>query len=427
MSNSFCLDLVSRSTNMLIPVKKDSMKKVEIARWGERTRAVHAGESIDPVTRASAPPLVMSATYAPSQVAGFSALDDGGYEGYTYARVANPTVDQLNLKVAALEHAPAALCFASGMAASHALLAGRLERGDHLVIADTNYVGTAELVRNSLPRWGIGVTLVDPSDLDQVAEAICPRTRMVWIETPANPIMRLCDIRAISELAHARGVRDVVVDSTFASPAATRPLELGADFVVHSLTKYIGGHGDAMGGAVVGGAEDLKALNLEAMVHYGGVLSPFNAWLILRGAATFPIRMKAHQESALEVAQYLENHPAVVSVFYPGLPSHPQHELAKRQMRNFSGMLTFQTKAPGSDVAQKMIDAMSVVHYAVSLGHHRSLIYWIPTPMLMESTYRLSPEAERRYRIYAGDGVFRFSVGIEDAADIIEDLEAVLN
>jgi len=281
-------------------------------------------------------------------------------------------------------------------------------------------------VRDSLPRWGIDISPVDTSDLEQVADAITPKTKMLWIETPANPIMRLSDIEALAELAHGRGVEDVVVDSTFATPMATRPLELGADFVVHSLTKYIGGHGDAMGGAVLGRAADLDALNLEAMVHYGGVLSPFNAWLILRGAATFPLRMKAHEETAMAVARFLEGHDAVTRVYYPGLPSHPQHDLARRQMRNFSGMLTFQTRDGGRTVAERMIDGLEVIHYAVSLGHHRSLIYWIPTEMLMQSTFRLTPEAETRYRDFAGDGVFRFSVGIEDPDDLCADLDRVL-
>jgi methionine-gamma-lyase len=294
--------------------------------WGDRTRAIHSGEGVDPTTRASSPNLVMSATFARDHVGGFSALNRTENEGFSYARVSNPTVDQLAQKLAALEHAEAALCFASGMAASHALMAGRLSHGDHLVVSDTNYVGTAELVRDSLPRWGIEVSPVDTSDADLVEAAITPRTKMLWIETPANPIMRLADIRALADLAHGRAVEDVVVDSTFATPIATRPLELGADYVIHSLTKYIGGHGDAMGGAVLGRAADLDALNLEAMVHYGGVLSPFNAWLILRGAATFPLRMKAHEENALAVARFLEAHPSVERIFYPGLPSHPQHE-----------------------------------------------------------------------------------------------------
>jgi methionine-gamma-lyase len=325
----------------------------------------------------------MSSTFARDHVGGFSALNRTENDGFSYARVSNPTVTQLAEKLAAFERAEAALCFASGMAASHALMAGRLSQGDHLVVSDTNYVGTAELVRDSLPRWGIDISPVDTSDLEQVASAITPQTKMLWIETPANPIMRLSDIEALAELAHGRGVEDVVVDSTFATPMATRPLELGADFVVHSLTKYIGGHGDAMGGAVLGRAADLDALNLEAMVHYGGVLSPFNAWLILRGAATFPLRMKAHEETATAVARFLEKHHAVTRVYYPGLPSHPQHDLARRQMRNFSGMLTFQTRDDGRAVAERMIDALEIIHYAVSLGHHRSLIYWIPTEMLI--------------------------------------------
>lgn len=392
---------------------------------GVRTTAIHAGEGIDPVTRASSPNLVMSATFAPTEATGFSARNREGYEGFVYARLSNPTVKQLEDKLAALEGAESCQCYASGMAASSALMLGRLSQGDHLVISDTNYVGTAELVRDSLPRFGIEVTPVDMSDLDMVAAAITPRTRMLWIETPANPIMRLADIGALSALARARNVRDVAVDSTFASPIATRPLELGADFVIHSLTKYIGGHGDAMGGAVLGRKSDLDALNLEATVHFGGVLSPFNAWLILRGAATLPIRMRAHEETAFAVAKFLEGHKGVKRVFYPGLASHPQHDLARRQMKNFSGMLTFQV-ADGLALAKRMVEKLDVVHYAVSLGHHRSLIYWIPTADLMRSTFRHEGELLRRYRDFAGDGVFRFSVGLEDAEDICADLDQVL-
>jgi cystathionine beta-lyase/cystathionine gamma-synthase len=394
--------------------------------WRLRTTAIHAGEAVDPVTRASSPNLVMSSTFAPTDVPGFSARDESGYDGFVYARLSNPTVRQLETKLAALENAEAAQCFASGMAASHALLAGRLSAGDHLVISDTNYVGTAELVRDSLPRWGIAVTPVDTSDAAATAAALRPETKMLWIETPANPIMRLSDIEGLSALAHGAGVRDVVVDSTFATPIATRPLELGADFVVHSLTKYIGGHGDAMCGAVLGRRADLDALNLEATVHYGGVLSPFNAWLILRGAATLPIRMKAHEETARAVAGFLEAHPKVERVFWPGLASHPQHALAARQMRNFSGMMSFRLHEDGRTVARRMIDRLEVIHYAVSLGHHRSLVTWIDTAEIMSSTYHLSPDAERRYREFAGDGVFRLSVGLEDAEDLCADLDRVL-
>jgi len=392
---------------------------------GVRTTAIHAGEAIDPVSRASSPNLIMSSTFAPTEATGFSARNRQGYEGFVYARLSNPTVKQLEDKLAALEEAQSCQCYASGMAASSALMLGRLSQGDHLVISDTNYVGTAELVRDTLPRFGIEVTPVDMSDLDMVEHAIRPQTRMLWIETPANPIMRLADIEALSLIARAKKVRDVAVDSTFASPIATRPLQLGADFVIHSLTKYIGGHGDAMGGAVLGRKADLDALNLEATVHFGGVLSPFNAWLILRGAATLPIRMRAHEETALVVARFLEAHKGVKRVFYPGLGSHPQHELARRQMANFSGMMTFQVE-DGLALAKRMVEKLEVVHYAVSLGHHRSLIYWIPTVDLMRSTFRHEGELLRRYRDFAGDGVFRFSVGLEDAEDICADLDQVL-
>jgi len=394
--------------------------------WQTETTAVHAGEFIDPATRASSPNLVMSVTFAPEAVTGFSARDEQGYEGFVYGRVGSPTVAQLEAKLAALEGSEKALCFGSGVAAAHALICGRLGRGDHLIVPDANYVGIAELARDTLPRFGIDVSYVDISRPDEVAAAIRPETRMLWLETPSNPTMKLCDIALLSRLAHERGVRDVAVDSTYATPIATRPIELGADFVVHSLTKYIGGHGDAMGGAVLGRKDDLDALNLEATVHFGGVLSPFNAWLILRGASTLPIRMRAHEEAALQVARFLEDHPAVTRVFYPGLPSHPQHELARRQMRNFSGMMTFQTRKSGPEIAARMVKGLEVIHYAVSLGHLRSLVYWIGTDDIQSSTFRHDSEQLRRYREYAGDGVFRLSVGIENAEDLIADLSRVL-
>ncbi len=394
--------------------------------WNVETLAVHAGEHVDPATRASSPNLVMSVTFAPTELTGFSTRDRGDYEGFIYARKASPTVRQLEDKLAALEGGEAALAFASGIAASHALIAGRLSGGDHLVMTDTNYIGTAELARDSLPRFGIEVSFVDASRPDEVKAAIRPNTKMLWLETPANPIMRLCDITLLAGLAHKAGVRDVVVDSTFASPMATKPLQLGADFVMHSLTKYIGGHGDAMGGAVIGRRNDLAALNLEATVHFGATLSPFNAWLILRGAATLPIRMRAHEEAAMAVARYLESHSGVKRVFYPGLASHPQHELARGQMRNFSGMLTFQTHEPGVAVAQRMMKELEIIHYAVSLGHIRSLVCWIGTDDIQKSTFRHDPKALRGYRDYAGDGVFRLSVGIENGEDLCRDLDRVL-
>ena len=394
--------------------------------WAVETLAVHAGEHVDPATRASSPNLVMSVTFAPPELTGFSAHEGKDYEGFVYARVASPTVRQLEEKLAALEGGEAALAYASGIGAIHALIAGRLSRGDHLLMADTSYVGVAELARDTLPRFGIEVSYVDLSRPGDVAAAIRPNTKMLWLESPANPIMRLCDIALLANLAHGRGVRDVAIDSTFASPIATNPLKLGVDFVVHSLTKYIGGHGDAMGGAVIGRKRDLDALNLEATVHFGGVLSPFNAWLILRGAATLPIRMRAHEEAAFTVARHLEGHRAISRVFYPGLPSHPQHDLARRQMRNFSGMLTFQTHEAGIGVAQRMVKELEVIHYAVSLGHHRSLVCWIGTDAIQASSFHHDEAALQRYREFAGDGVFRLSVGIENGDDLCRDLDRIL-
>jgi cystathionine beta-lyase/cystathionine gamma-synthase len=388
----------------------------------ESTVAVHGGEFVDPTTRASSPNLVMSATFAPTDVTGFSARDEKDYGGFVYGRVASPTVRQLEQKLAALEGAESALAYASGVAASHALIAGRLSKGDHLVMPDSNYVGVAELTRDTLPRFGIETSFVDTTNAKAVAAEIRPNTRMLWLETPSNPTMQISDIKILAALAHENGVRDVVVDSTYATPIATKPLSLGADFVIHSLTKYIGGHGDALGGAVLGRKADLDALNLEATVHFGGVLSPFNAWLIMRGAATLPLRLKAHQEAAMKLATRLEGHPAIKRVFYPGLASHPQHGLAKVQMKNFSGMMTFQTHEAGMAVARRMVKQLDIIHYAVSLGHLRSLIYWIGTDDIEQSTFRHGSDAAARFRDYMGDGVFRLSVGIEDGDDLWADL-----
>ena len=390
-----------------------------------RTAAVHAGESPDPATGASAPNLVMSSTFVTRDAAGFSAHDLDDASGYLYTRWSNPTVAQLEAKLCALEGAEACLCFGSGMAAAAGLLLSVLSAGDHVVMSDTNYAGVAELGRDTLPRLGIRVSFADTSDPRNVEAAIGPDTKLIWLETPANPICRLTDLEAVARIAAAHpGIR-VAVDSTFATPVATRPLELGAHYVMHSLTKYIGGHGDAVGGAVLGGRADIAALRLEAGIHYGGVLSPFNAWLIMRGAATLPIRMKAHEENALAVARFLEEHPRVTRVIYPGLPSHPQHDLARRQMDNFSAMLTFQTES-GAEVAERMARELRVIHYAVSLGHHRSLVFWMDTPGLMETSFRLRGAQLESYRVYAGDGIFRMSVGLEDPEDLCDDLARVL-
>ncbi len=395
-------------------------------KWSNSTKAIHAGEHVDPTTKASSPNLVMSSTFAPSEFAGFSALNREGYSGFSYSRVANPTVNNLQEKLAILEGAEAAQVFGSGMAAAHALLMSRLTAGDHIIFSEVNYVGIAELIRNSLPRWGIQVSPVDTSDIGEISSAIRPNTKMIWLETPANPILRLADIKEIAQMAKDRMIKDVVVDSTFATPIATKPLELGANFVMHSLTKYICGHGDAMGGAILGSKENIDDLNLEAAVHYGGILSPFNAWLISRGAATLPIRMKAHEDNAKVVVDFLKDHSKVDTVFYPGLSTHPQHQLAKKQMMNYSGMIAFTTKMPGEAIAKNMIENLGFIHFAVSLGHHRTLIYWIPTDPILKSSFKLNKRAEKKYKSIAKDGVFRLSVGLENPKDICEDLDRVL-
>ena len=391
---------------------------------GVQTRAVHAGEEPDGLTGASAPNIVMSTTFSVEEPHSFSAANRGADSAYVYSRWGNPSVQQLEMKLASLEEAERCLCFASGMAATSALMLSVLEPGDELVVSDTNYPGTAELVRNSLPRLGVNVIPIDTSSLEEVKNSLSQKTRLVWIETPSNPILRLCDIQSVADLTHEVGA-ELAVDSTFASPISTRPIQLGADYVVHSLTKYIGGHGDAMGGAVLGKKDNLERIETEGLIHLGGTISPFNAWLIQRGLATLPIRMAAHEKNAIEVASFLEEHGAVDAVLYPGLPSHPQHELARAQMDNFSGMVSIRVNN-GETLAAKFAQDLKVFHYAVSLGHHRSLIYWIGTNDLVTSSYQITGKQLQSYKEMAGDGVFRISVGLEDPVDLCEDLDQVL-
>ena len=391
---------------------------------GIQTTAVHAGEAPDPTTGASAPPIHMSSTFVVEEDAGFSAHNLSDDSPFLYARWGSPTVEMLARKVAALEGTEDALCLASGMAAASAIFLTLLSAGDHVIVSDVSYAGVAELARDTLPRYGIAVSLVDMSDLDALGATLRPNTKLVHCETPVNPIMRLTDLAAVSKLAHEAGAL-VSVDSTFASPVGCRPATLGVDLVMHSATKYLGGHGDAVGGIVAGSRELIGRLRAEAAIHHGSVMSPFNAWLIARGAGTLPLRMRAHAEAAQAVAEWLEADGRVGPVFYPGLESHPQHALARRQMENYSGMLSFQV-ADGVAVAERMMKRLEVIHYAVSLGHHRSLIFWMPTDDLMATSFRLKGTQLESYRAFAGDGVFRMSVGLEDAADLIADLDRVL-
>ncbi len=391
---------------------------------GISTRAIHAGEDKRSDTGASAPDLVMSSSFLIDEEVSFSANNLDADSPYIYTRWSNPTIAQLEEKLSALEQAEASIALASGMAATTAVLLQFLSSGDHLIISSTNYPGTAEFARQSLPRFGIEVTPVDTREPANIRNALRRETKMIWLETPSNPLLRLADIAAASEIAKQQGAM-LAVDSTFATPIATRPLQLGADLVVHSLTKYIGGHGDAMGGSVSGSQALISELRGEALTHYGAVISPFNAWLIMRGMATLPMRMRAHEENAMAIARFLGNHPRVETVIYPGLESHPQHGLAKRQMDNFSGMVCFRV-AGAKRVAQRMMSGLDVIHYAVSLGHHRSLIYLMETDDLIGSSYRLEGDELADYIATAGDGLFRLSAGLEDADDLCRDLERVL-
>jgi cystathionine beta-lyase/cystathionine gamma-synthase len=397
---------------------------MKISTKGIRTQAIHGGEEKRKRSTSSAPDLVMSSTFHVDREVSFSANKIEEDAPYVYTRWANPTTDQLQEKLSVLETAEASIAFSSGMAATTAVLLGHLSAGDHVVMSETNYPGTAEVARHTLDRFGIAMTPVDTTDPANVKTALRAETRIVWIETPSNPLLNIADIAAIAEIAHAHGAL-LVVDSTFATPVATRPIEFGADLVVHSLTKYIGGHGDAMGGSVSGSAELLAPLRTEALSHFGGVISPFNAWLIMRGMATLPLRMREHAANAMAVAEYLEAHPRVEKVLYPGLASHPQHALAARQMANFAGMVAFRVE-DGRSVAKRMMAELEVIHYAVSLGHHRSLIWLLSTDDLAGSSFGLAGEALARYRDVAGEGLFRFSVGLEDPEDLIADLDRVL-
>ncbi|MDR2843568.1 MAG: aminotransferase class I/II-fold pyridoxal phosphate-dependent enzyme [Candidatus Symbiothrix sp.] len=391
-----------------------------------QTKAIHAGESPDLLTGASAPNLVMSTTFVTGADTTFSVEGLEENEGWIYTRWGNPTIHQLEEKLAALEEAETAVAFASGMGAIVALLFHLLRAGDHAVVSDVAYAALAELTNDMIPDLNIEISKVNTADLDAVQKALRPNTRLVYIETPCNPLLRLTDIAAVANIAHSAGAK-LVVDSTFATSIATKPLLLGADFVIHSLTKYAGGHGDALGGAILGNKTDLVPLRKKTAIRLGGTISPFNAWLILRGLATLPLRMRAHQENAWTVAKYLENHPKVKRVIYPGLPSHPQYELAQRQMKNFSGILTFQVEN-GQEMARQLAEKLQIIHYAVSLGHHRSLIFYLNSSDLLKTSFKFSTQEQLdSWHQFAGEGIFRLSVGLEDAGDLIADLEQALN
>ena len=392
------------------------------------TLALDGGLVIDPATKAIAPNISMSVNNM--LVPGDGAFSADGVPDLTalpflYARWTNPTVRQLEQRMAALEDADDALATATGIAAIAATFLTLLKKGDHLIVSDVCYAGANELARRILPDYGIEVTAVNMSRIEDVAAAFRPNTRLVHCESPCNPILRMTDLSAVATLAHRHGAL-VSVDSTLATPVATRPLTLGVDLVIHSLTKFINGHGDALGGVVCGRKALVEKIRARAGVYLGASLSAQNAWLVMRGIDTLFPRLRTMSDSAMHVARFLSDHPAVKSVTYPGLKTHPQHDLAKRQMDVFGGMLTFQTEDPQA-MAIQLASKLRVAHYAFSLGHQRSIIVLLDTAEMMNSTYRLQGAQLADYRAFAGDGVFRLSVGLESVDDLVEDLDQALS
>jgi len=390
------------------------------------TIAIHGGETGRALGQPVTPAPVLSTTYyTHPDAVGFSAEDLKADTPHFYTRWSNPTLELLEKRLAELEGGEAALSFASGMAAITALFHEHLAAGDHLVLSDVCYAGVAEYAHHNLPRLGITVSHVDTSDPANVAAAMRPNTRLVHIETPANPILKLTDIAAVADIAHA-GKALLSVDSTIATPIGTNPIALGADFVCHSLTKYLCGHGDALGGAVVGRAERIAALRRNGLIHLGATLSPWSAYLILRGIETLPLRMEKHEANARAIAEWLEAHPKVRRVLWPGLASHAQADLARRQMRNFSGLMSFSVKSGSGEMARQLAERLQLVSFAVSLGKTKSLCFYIPTDDILRSSFQLGGAAAASFRDWAGDGLFRVSVGLENAAELIADFEQAL-
>lgn len=382
------------------------MKLPDRARFS--TICLHAGQEPDPSTGAIVTPIYQTSTYVQDEL--------GRHKGFEYARTQNPTRMALERNIAAIESGKAGFAFASGMAAIGAVTT-LLSSGDHVVVSDNTYGGTFRLFDKVLTRYQLAFTYVDTSDLQAVERAMTPATRMLFVETPSNPIMALTDLSAVARLAHRHRVR-LVVDNTFASPYNQRPIELGADLVVHSTTKYLNGHSDSVGGIVIAvGDEEIEWLTFVQNTE-GAILGPFDSWLVLRGTKTLPVRMQAHNVNGLALAEFLSAHPKVKKVFYPGLPSHPQLELARRQMRGFGGMLSFDL---GSlEAARRVLNGVRLISLAESLGGVETLISH-PATMTHASV-----PADRRAALGITDGLVRISAGVEDIDDLREDLTQAL-
>lgn len=376
---------------------------------GFGTRAIHAGQSADPQTGAVMTPIYQTSTYAQES--------PGVHRGYEYSRTHNPTRTAYQDCVAALESGKHGLAFASGLATIDAIL-HTLKSGDHVVSCDDVYGGTYRIFEKVYRQLGIDFTFVDPTDLGVVERAFRPNTRLLWIESPTNPMLKICDIRALSKLARSKGVISIV-DNTFMSPYFQRPLELGADVVMHSVTKYMNGHSDVVGGVLVTSNTELCERLRFFQNAVGGVPAPMDCFLVLRGLKTLHVRMERHAQNAMEIANFLERHPKVERVIYPGLPSHPQHDLAKAQMSGFGGMITLFVKG-GLSEARRVLERVNVFTLAESLGGVESLI---EHPAIMTHA---SVPPENRKLLGIHDNLIRLSVGIEDLKDLREDLVQAL-
>ena len=381
------------------------------------TKAVHSGQSPDPSTGSVVLPIYTTSTFAFKDADQGAARFAGTEEGYIYTRLGNPTVKALEKNVADLENGEAARACASGMAAITTAVLTAVKKNDHVVSTDCVYGGTIKLFLDILSKFGVDFTLVDTSNTENIKSALRENTRLIYLETPTNPTLKLTDIREVAKIAEERNVV-TMVDNTFMSPYFQRPIELGADVSLHSLTKYLGGHSDLVGGIIVGSAAFIKSVD-PVLKNTGPTLGPFEAWLTLRGIKTLPLRMQKHNENALKIAEFLESHPKIERVYYPGLKSHPQHELAKRQMSGFGGVICFEVKG-GLETGKRLMNSVKLCTLAVSLGAVETLIEH-PASM----THAIVPKDERK-KAGITDNLVRLSVGIEDGEDVAQDLEEAL-
>ncbi|WP_243694173.1 trans-sulfuration enzyme family protein [Vibrio viridaestus] len=343
---------------------------------------------------------------------------------YVYAGWSNPTVRQLEKRLSELEAIEETFVTASGMAAISGTLLSLLHCGDHLIVSDVCYAAVSEFIREILPRYGVEVSIVNLTDSQTLRDTIQSNTRLVYAETPCNPLLRLTDLKAIADICHEHDCL-LCVDSTFATPVVTKPSIYGADLVIHSLTKFINGHGDVLGGSVSGSKYLVSKIRAHAGVYLGATMTAQSAWLIMRGIDTLFARMRWICESSLNIAQWLESHPNVIKVNYPGLESHPQNQLAQRQMNGFGGVISFQVTHPSRTLKRFMREAKLFLH-AFSLGHQRSLVVYLNSEDLVKTSYDFSQQQKEEYLEFAGEGLFRLSIGLENSDDLINELQRVL-